>query len=113
MTKNYTHLSLGERYQIEVLQNTGMSQKSIAQAIGVHPSTVCPELRRNLPSRGRNAVKCTPLLGQKFFEIRFLVIMRTSVRSRVQRIGKFMDVITKPTLPCLRAEGSGIPENGV
>ncbi len=32
-----------------------MSQKSIAQAIGVHPSTVCRELRRNTPSRGRSA----------------------------------------------------------
>jgi IS30 family transposase len=32
-----------------------MSQKSIAQAIGVNPSTVCRELRRNTPSRGRSA----------------------------------------------------------
>jgi IS30 family transposase len=55
MTINYTQLSLGQRYQIEALRKTGMSQKSIAQSIGVHPFTVCRELRRNVPSRGRNA----------------------------------------------------------
>jgi IS30 family transposase len=55
MTKNYTQLSLGQKYQIEALRKTGMSEKSIAQVIGVHPSTVCRELRRNTPSRGRSA----------------------------------------------------------
>ncbi len=54
MTKNYTQLSLDQRYQIEALRYTGMRQKSIVQAIGVHASTVCRELRRNTPFRVRN-----------------------------------------------------------
>jgi IS30 family transposase len=41
-----------------------MSQKSIAQAIGVHPSTVCRELRRNTPSRGRSAGAYTAIHAQ-------------------------------------------------
>ncbi len=55
ITKNYTQLSLGQRYQIEALRKTGMSQKSITQAIGAPPSTVCRVLRRNTPACGRSA----------------------------------------------------------
>ena len=53
MSKNYTQLSLSQRYQIEALFKTGSKQKEIADIIGVHPSTVCRELYRNIPKRGR------------------------------------------------------------
>lgn len=47
--KQLTH---GQRYQIEALLKTGMTQKAIAQKIGVHPSTIGRELKRNTGLRG-------------------------------------------------------------
>jgi IS30 family transposase len=55
MSKNYTQLSFEQRYQIEALLQTGRSQKEIAQQIGVHPSTICREYRRNSARRGPTA----------------------------------------------------------
>ena len=55
MSKNYHHLSPAQRYQLEVLFRTGKTQKEIAQLLAVHPSTVCRELKRNIPSRGRGS----------------------------------------------------------
>ena len=55
MTKNYTQLSLVQRYQIEALLKAGMKQKMIAANIGVNPSTVSRELFRNIAQRGRTA----------------------------------------------------------
>jgi IS30 family transposase len=55
MKKNNTQLSFEQRYQIEVLLQTGRSQKAIAQQIGVHPSTICREFRRNSARRGPTA----------------------------------------------------------
>ena len=55
MTKNYTQLSLVQRYQIEAFFKAGMKQKFIAEKIGVHPSTISRELRRNTAARGRKA----------------------------------------------------------
>jgi IS30 family transposase len=55
MTKNYTHLSIDQRYQIEALLKTGIRQKDIADILDVHPSTVSRELRRNVGSRGPGA----------------------------------------------------------
>ena len=52
MSKNYTQLSLVQRYQIEAYFKAGMKQKMIAEALGVHPSTICRELRRNPARRG-------------------------------------------------------------
>lgn len=55
MDKNYTQLSLVQRYQIESLIKVGLKQKLIAKQIGVHPSTVGRELKRNTALRGRTA----------------------------------------------------------
>lgn len=40
------HLSQNDRNKIEFLFDRGISQKEIAAAVGVHPSTICRELRR-------------------------------------------------------------------
>ena len=53
MSKNYTQLSLEQRYKIEALLEAGMKQKFIAVQIGVCPSTICRELKRNVAGRGR------------------------------------------------------------
>ncbi len=55
MSKNYTHLSIDQRYQIEALLKTGATQKEIACIIHFHPSTISRELKRNVGSRGRGA----------------------------------------------------------
>lgn len=55
MSKNYTQLSLGQRYQIEALFKSGFTRKAIAVQIAVHPSTVGRELRRNIPRSGITA----------------------------------------------------------
>lgn len=53
--KNYKHLSLGQRYQIESLFNIGLSQRKIAEQLSVHRSTISRELKRNIPKRGSTA----------------------------------------------------------
>lgn len=53
MSKNYTQLRLEQRYQIEVLHNQGFTQTAIAALIGKSASTVCRELKRNIPRGGR------------------------------------------------------------
>lgn len=42
----YSRLTRQQRYTIESMLHNGYSQKSIAEAIGVNPSTVSRELRR-------------------------------------------------------------------
>ena len=44
---NYQQLTLEKRYQISSLQKAGFNQKEVAFEIGVHPSTISRELRRN------------------------------------------------------------------
>lgn len=53
MTKNYTQLSLVQRYQIQAFVKAEKKQKWIAEQIGVHPSTISRELSRNVAKRGR------------------------------------------------------------
>lgn len=52
MTKNYKHLCREQRYQIEALVKSGHTQKYISELLGVHPSTICRELKRNTPGGG-------------------------------------------------------------
>ena len=57
MSKNYNQLSSEQRYQIEALIKAESTQKEIANIIGVHPSTICRELKRNIPKRGKGAME--------------------------------------------------------
>ena len=43
----YKQLTLEKRYHISALIKAGLNQKSIALEIGVHPSTISREFRRN------------------------------------------------------------------
>lgn len=49
----YKQLISEQRYTIFVLLQKGESKKNIARAIGVHPSTITRELRRNTGSQGK------------------------------------------------------------
>lgn len=57
MSKNYTHLSLEQRYQIEALLEAGETQKRIAQILGKSASTISRELKRNTPRGGVGTFK--------------------------------------------------------
>lgn len=50
--KGYQQLTLEQRYQIYALRKAGQTQAAIAAEIGVHPSTVGRELKRNTGQRG-------------------------------------------------------------
>lgn len=47
MTTHYRQLTQCQRYQIEAGLSAGKSQASIAKKVGVHPSTISREVRRN------------------------------------------------------------------
>ena len=55
MSKNYTQLSYEQRYQIEALLKAGLKKKEIALHVGVSPSTISRELKRNTANRGRTS----------------------------------------------------------
>jgi len=55
MTKHYTQLSLVQRYQIQAFIKAEKKQKWIAEQLGVNPSTISREIRRNTAQRGRTA----------------------------------------------------------
>jgi len=55
MSKNFTHLSIDQRYQIEALLKTEATKKEIANIVHVHPSTITRELKRNVGLRGKGA----------------------------------------------------------
>jgi IS30 family transposase len=46
----YKHLTLEERYHIQACKKAGYIQKDIAEELGVSPSTICNELKRNSSS---------------------------------------------------------------
>src|SRR6266508_1725961 len=49
---NEEQLSQAQRYQIEVLNKAGKNQKEIAALLGVSPTTINPELKRNKGKKG-------------------------------------------------------------
>lgn len=49
----YKQLTSEQRYTISILLQQGMKKKDIANAIGVHPSTVTREIQRNSGTRGK------------------------------------------------------------
>jgi IS30 family transposase len=72
MSKNYTHLSQEQRYQIEALLKVGQSQKIIAELIGVSASTICRELRRNIPQGGTGSFIYRAANAQRRTHVRHL-----------------------------------------
>ena len=59
MTTSYRQLTQGQRYQIEAGLRANESQASIAKQVGVHPSTISREVRRNSPKKAYKAVCAT------------------------------------------------------
>ena len=48
----YQQLTEGQRYQIAALRDEGLAQVHIAKTLGVHPSTISRELKRNRNEQG-------------------------------------------------------------
>lgn len=55
MTKKYNQLVPEQRYKIEALLVVGKNQTEIAKILSVHKSTICREIKRNVPKRGVGA----------------------------------------------------------
>ena len=56
---SYNQLTEAQRYQIYALKKVGQDQQTIASVLGVSPSTVCREIRRNRGQRGYRAHQAT------------------------------------------------------
>ena len=88
MSKNYSQLSLEQRYQIEALLKAGSKQKAIACLLNVHPSTISRELRRNKPVRGPGCRQYRAGYAQNKTEERHsnknkLIVFDTEMKSRI------------------------------
>ncbi len=70
MKKKFKQLSPEQRYQIGALLETGKNKCDIADIIGVHKSTICREVKRNVGKRGQHAGKYVPRLAQEKTERR-------------------------------------------
>jgi transposase, IS30 family len=60
------HLTLGQRYEIGILNSKGYSQTEIGRSIGKHKSTICREFKRN--SDLRNGIYKAQLAQKKCSE---------------------------------------------
>ena len=100
MTKNYSQLTLVQRYQIEALQTNGHTQTSIAKTIGVSKSTISRELNRNVPKRGRGAKKYSAEKAQNKTAIRH----RTKPKKITFSTELKSDIVKKMTVEKLSPE---------
>lgn len=62
---SYTHLSLAERYYIEIERKAGTSINQMAKALGRSQSTLSREIRRNTGQRGYRHKQAKRLAEQR------------------------------------------------
>ena len=62
---SYQHLSLAERYYIEIERKMEVSINQIAKAIGRSQSTISREIRRNTGQRGYRHKQANRLAGER------------------------------------------------
>jgi IS30 family transposase len=91
--QQYKQLTYEQRCQIEILKKRGLSQKAIAESIGVNQSTISRELRRNTGKRG---YRCKQ--AQDHHESRRLWCRRQSrLTPKVEKlIGSMLDLQFSP-----------------
>lgn len=65
MTKRYNQLAYEQRCQISVLIKSNMSQREVAEAIGVSQSTISRELARNTGMRGYRYKQAQGMASQR------------------------------------------------
>ena len=76
----HKQLTLGERYQIEILLKTGLNQTQIAKEMCVHKSTISRELRRNRGKRGYRPKQAQKLAVARRFVSRSRIPEQTWLR---------------------------------
>lgn len=59
-----------QRYKIETYLENGKSQTEISVLLGVHKSTICRELKRNIPKRGFGSLVYAAINAQKKTNLR-------------------------------------------
>ena len=77
--QKFKQLSLAQRYQIEILLQTGLTQTSIAKQIGVHKSTISRELKRSIPKRGKGSGEYSATNAQRKTIIRHKTKLKHTV----------------------------------
>ncbi|MDZ7659260.1 helix-turn-helix domain-containing protein [Fodinibius sp.] len=68
--QKYTQLSEENRYQIKALLDAGHNQSEIARTIGVHRSTICRELNRNVTNSNSEDKAYCPKAAQQLTDQR-------------------------------------------
>lgn len=63
--KKYKHLTLEQRYTIESGLQKGLLKKEIAELVGVSPSTITREIKRNANKSGRYTQKHAQMLSNE------------------------------------------------
>ena len=110
MSKNYTQLSLIQRYQIEALIKAGMKQKMIAANIGVDPSTISRELSRNIAKRGRTAGEYVASNAQRKTDQRHLIkhkVVKFSTKMKEQAVRWLSDEKWSPEIISVEGNKTG------
>ena len=77
----YRQLTQEQRYLIYKLRKAGTEQVRIAATAGVHPSTICRELRRNVNRRGYR-----PRMAHRLAQQRRRIPRRTAVLTSSRRV---------------------------
>jgi len=95
MSKNYTQLSLEQRYQIEAYLRAGKKQKEVATIIGVSCSTICRELSRNASKYDPQSRGYSACFAQRKSDIRH--------RSKPKRV-ILGDCLKQKIAACLRED---------
>ena len=80
---SYKHLSLTERYYIELQKKEGRSMNIIAQALGRSQSTISRELDRNTGQRGYRHKQADQLSQERHNDKPKAVKMTSSSRSGI------------------------------
>ncbi|MCC7233170.1 MAG: IS30 family transposase [Bacteroidia bacterium] len=106
MSKHYHQLSQAQRYQIEALLRNGAKQKEIAEIVGTTPSTICRELKRNIPKRGRGALTYTARVAHR------KTVHRHKVKSKQIRYTDEQKEITRQWLSAMKYSPELIHEEG-
>ena len=80
---SYTQLTEGQRYQIYSLKDTGQNQEEIARKVGVSPSTISRELRRNSGKRGYRPKQANEMALKRRQEVPKAIRMTKEMQARV------------------------------
>lgn len=87
--QKYKQLSLENRHQIKALLGAGLNQTQIAKNIGVHRSTICRELKRNVAKRGPTAKQYRPNLAHK------KTMQRHHTKTKHRRFSEWLKILAR------------------